>query len=167
MRAMRNFANLVRDETIPKWTEVAPGATFRKTWCVRNDSPIPWALGTGLVCVDPGMMQGPDFVPATSLLQPGHEGFISVDLTAPTEPGKHVSKWQICAPGLTGRRLKVKVRVPGEAGEPMDEACDTMLAQLEEMGFTERERNARLLQRKKGDLNKVLKKLTKKPPQKA
>ncbi len=85
-------------------------STFVKTWRIKNDGDKAWpnnswcvfshgAFGGESVVVDPAW--------------PGEEVDISVVLTAPAEPGKHLSYWKLVDPsGVTfGPNLWVDIEV--------------------------------------------------------
>lgn len=88
-----SLARFVRDVTIPDKFIVRPGASFTKTWRIRNGGQSTW--GTGFVMVyDSGEpMNGPASV-ALPALRPNQEGDVSVTLIAPSTPGTYRSYWK-------------------------------------------------------------------------
>ena len=79
-------------ETIPDGTRYQPGETFRKTWTIKNSSPINWdgfslavesSTPDGELLGSPAVISLPDSVTAGQMVE------ISVDLTAPMEDGNY------------------------------------------------------------------------------
>jgi hypothetical protein len=105
----------VADVTVPDYTRVKPGASFTKTWRVKNTSSCDWSIGFAWVPVGGDTMADPDgvFVPPTPI---GEAVDISVAMTAPDTPGTYQSLWQMRSPD--GRQfdtqpLYVLITVPG------------------------------------------------------
>jgi hypothetical protein len=107
----------VSDVTIPDDSPVAPGASFVKTWRVQNSGTCAWSgtlkfIGTG------NQMGGksPSDLPKTSV---GKETDVSLNLTAPTQPGDYQGTWEAyTTDGTVLGRLVVKIKVVGEAPVP-------------------------------------------------
>jgi hypothetical protein len=107
----------VSDVTIPDDSPVAPGTLFVKTWRVQNSGTCAWSgtlkfIGTG------NQMGGksPADLPKTNV---GKETDVSLNLTAPTQPGDYQGTWEAYAPdGTVLGRLVVKIKVAGEASAP-------------------------------------------------
>ena len=102
----------IKDVTIPDGTIVAPGATFRKTWSMKNGGTCVWDenyllsffygddLGYGEpVSINVGKGQsGAKYDinrPKSVKVYPGDYVTISVDLTAPTTPGMYESYFKL------------------------------------------------------------------------
>lgn len=88
-----DLAQFVRDVTIPDGTVFAPGATFTKTWRLKNAGTCTWS-GYSLV-FDSGELMGgasPTVIPTVS---PGGEVDLSVNLTAPLTNGSYRGYWRI------------------------------------------------------------------------
>ena len=103
----------VADVTIPDGTVLAPGATFVKTWRVRNSGTCDWKDGTQSVFADGDQMRGPAAVsvPATAA---NATADITVNLTAPTLPGKYTGRWRMRSPdGTVYGGLTVVIVIPG------------------------------------------------------
>jgi len=83
------------DETIPDGTEVQPKTAFTKTWTLRNTGTCTWTTEYRAVRIGGEAMDAPDSVPLPHPVQPGDEGVISVDFTAPEAPGTYRSEWQL------------------------------------------------------------------------
>ncbi len=130
-------AELVADITIPDDTSVQPGASFRKTWRVRNSGTCPWELGTRLAYDSGSVLNGPAnvLVPAT---EPGAQVDVSVDLQAPEERGHYRSEWELLTPQgeSFGSDLHVQIVVPGSTETPTPTeapSCRTPDAQFSEI----------------------------------
>ncbi|MBN1668292.1 MAG: hypothetical protein JW862_14460 [Anaerolineales bacterium] len=89
-----DVAAFVADITVPDGTEFDPGESFTKTWELRNVGTCTWDSNYLLV-----FFSGDDFqAPVTQTLTtapvaPGQSLQISVDLVAPTDPGRYIAYW--------------------------------------------------------------------------
>ncbi len=90
-------AAYVADVTIPDNTKVEKGATFVKTWRIRNSGTCTWAEGTKFVYVSGETLGAPAsvVVPVTA---PDAQVDVSVSMVAPTAPGTYRSNWQLQDP---------------------------------------------------------------------
>lgn len=86
-------AQFVRDVTIPDGTVFAPGATFTKTWRIRNAGTCTWS-GYSLVFDSGDSMAGTSPSPIGTV-SPGQEVDLSVNLTAPASTGSYRGHWRI------------------------------------------------------------------------
>jgi hypothetical protein len=88
-----DLAQFVRDVTIPDGTTYAPGASFTKTWRLKNAGNCTWS-GYSLAFESGDQMNGtsPTTIAAVS---PGQEVDISVTLTAPAAIGSYRGYWGI------------------------------------------------------------------------
>jgi hypothetical protein len=83
-------------ETIPDGTAVTPGASFTKTWTLRNDGSCTWNNGYALVFVSGDAMTGPASQPLTSSsVAPGQEVKITLNLKAPGAEGTFRGNWKL------------------------------------------------------------------------
>ena len=107
-----NKIRSITDVTIPDGTVVAPGATFRKTWRMKNGGTCVWDEnylltffygddlgfdGTVSINTEPGT-NGTKYNlnrPKKIYVHPGEFVYISVDLTAPTTPGVYESYFKL------------------------------------------------------------------------
>lgn len=89
-----NKAAWVKDVTVPDGTEFAPGATFTKTWRIKNVGTCTWNNSYDLV-FDEGDQMGGDAVVdlAIGTVEPDETVDISVDLKAPSTPGEYRGDW--------------------------------------------------------------------------
>lgn len=88
--------NLVflRDVTVPDGTRFAPGAPVEKSWELRNDGTCAWIQGY-VVELQAGSI-GLGAVPRHPLppAQPGESVVLTIQFTAPSEPGNYRSLWK-------------------------------------------------------------------------
>lgn len=88
-----DLAQFVRDVTIPDGTVYAPGATFTKTWRLKNVGTCTWS-GYSLVFDSGDSMSGTSPTPIGTV-SPGQEVDLSVNFTAPTATGSYRGYWRI------------------------------------------------------------------------
>lgn len=91
--AVCDLAQFVRDVTVPDGTTFLPGATFTKTWRLKNAGTCTWS-GYSLV-FDSGELMGGASPTAIGTVGPGQEVDVSVNLTAPTANGSYRGYWRI------------------------------------------------------------------------
>ncbi len=92
--ACNNVIGYLEDVTYSDGTVVAPGQTFLKEWEVINYSDCNWEDGYHLFFISGNQMGAPDYVDIPHI-PIGARGKISVELTAPTEPGEYRSEWKL------------------------------------------------------------------------
>lgn len=91
--AMCDLAQFLQDVTIPDGSTFAPGATFTKTWRLRNAGTCTWS-GYALVFDSGDAMNGTS--PTTiGTVGPGQEVDLSVTMTAPSTVGSYRGFWRI------------------------------------------------------------------------
>jgi Ig-like domain from next to BRCA1 gene len=88
-----DLAQFVRDVSIPDETVFAPGATFTKTWRLKNAGTCTWS-GYSLV-FDSGDSMGGASPTTIGTVSPGQEVDLSVNFTAPTANGSYRGYWRI------------------------------------------------------------------------
>lgn len=98
------------DVTIPDDSELSPGAAFTKTWRLRNSGNCPLPEGTTWVFTDGAAMSSVASY-AMPTLAPNETAVISVNLTAPTNPGNYIAYWQVRLPDGTILRTRYFVRI--------------------------------------------------------
>lgn len=88
--------NLVflRDINVPDGTQIAAGASFEKSWELRNDGTCSWVQGY-IVQLQSGS-EGLGAVPRQPLppAAPGETIVLTIQFTAPTTPGRYRSLWK-------------------------------------------------------------------------
>jgi hypothetical protein len=102
-------AEFVDDLTIPDGTAMDMGTNFAKKWRVRNTGTVTWGDGFELVHADGQAMTAN----TVQKVPPAHVGDlvdIELQLTAPNQPGTHLSRWRFRSPNRAffgnGYRLK-------------------------------------------------------------
>ena len=95
--ACRNDSEFVLDVTIPDGTHVAPGASFTKTWRIRNSGTCTWYPTYRIIFISGDQMNGPQSIPLRETVPPGSEVDISIDLIAPGTDGTYRGGWQLMA----------------------------------------------------------------------
>jgi len=85
----------VDDITIPDKAEIAPGASFIKTWRLKNVGTTTWTSSYTLVHISNDTIKSPASVDLPKKVAPGDEVDISVDMTAPTALGMYTSWWRL------------------------------------------------------------------------
>jgi hypothetical protein len=86
----------VEDVSIPDGTAFEPGETFVKTWRIQNDGSCTWTTDYTVVFDSGDAMGGPASFPlTTSSVPPGAEVDISINLTAPEDPGSYRGDWKL------------------------------------------------------------------------
>jgi len=90
------------DITIPDDMVVQPGATFTKTWRVRNDGSCTWGANYPLHSLDYVSGSNLSSVNSVSLpasIAPGQSVDLSVGMKAPSTPGTYTSNWMFHVTG--------------------------------------------------------------------
>ncbi|MFZ5857772.1 MAG: NBR1-Ig-like domain-containing protein [Chloroflexota bacterium] len=88
-------AQFVADVTVPDGTVFAPGATFKKTWRLKNIGTCTWTTGYSLVFSNGEKMGGPTSAPFPTAVAPGQTVDLTVNLTAPTASGTFRGNWML------------------------------------------------------------------------
>jgi hypothetical protein len=116
----------VADVTVPDNSEFPPGASFTKTWRVRNSGTCAWEAGTILVFISGDQLGGPSSVPVAAVAS-GSTTDVSVGLVAPPSPGTYKGNWQLQTPDGTrfGSAIYVQIVVPPPFTDT-PEATDTL-----------------------------------------
>ncbi len=107
----------VTDVTVPDGTNYAPGATFTKTWRIRNAGTCSWSTAYSVVFSSGAAMGGPATQPLTATIAPNSTMDVSVNLTAPSTAGSHTGYWMLRnASGQTFGSFYVVINVTGSGG---------------------------------------------------
>lgn len=85
---------LLRDETIPAGTVFKPGESFTKTWKVSNNGTCNWVYLYRLVFAG-GEQMGGEPPKLNKVIEPGKWTQLSVNLTAPKNPGTYTGYWRL------------------------------------------------------------------------
>ena len=95
-----NAASFVSDVTYPDNTSVVVGASFTKTWRLKNVGTCTWTSGYKLAFDGGDRMSAPDTVTLTSgTVPPGGTVDASVDLKAPADTGTYQGNYRLREPG--------------------------------------------------------------------
>jgi hypothetical protein len=113
-------AQFITDVTIPDGTSFAAGATFVKTWRLKNIGTCTWSSSYALVFDSGTVMGGASSVPLASSVAPGGSIDVSVNLQAPSADGTYKGFWGLTnasgaripiAGGASGRSFYVEIKV--------------------------------------------------------
>jgi hypothetical protein len=103
-------------ETIKDGTVYKPGATFEKTWTLRNEGDCDWTSGYTYKFIEGSRMGGASSISVPSVIEPNEEITFKVNLTAPDKPGDYTGVWQLFADdGEELGRYWVKITVAAPA----------------------------------------------------
>ena len=90
-----NAATFVADVTIPDGTYINPGASFTKTWTLKNTGTCAWNPSYGLVFVSGEQMGGVSPTFLGRWVSPGQNVNVTVNFTAPTAGGTYRGYWKL------------------------------------------------------------------------
>ncbi len=108
----------VSDVTIPDDTAMAPGAQYVKTWRVKNTGSC--AFSGTLNFIGKGNQMGGQSPVALPKIEAGQQADVSVNLTAPTQPGDYYGTWQPRTnDGALMENLVVRIKVSAAAATPV------------------------------------------------
>jgi hypothetical protein len=88
-------AQFIADVTVPDGTVMAPGATFKKVWRLKNIGTCTWTTGYSLVFFNGEKMGGPTTAPFPTAIIPGQSIDLTINLTAPTASGTFRGNWKL------------------------------------------------------------------------
>ncbi|HLF75120.1 MAG TPA: NBR1-Ig-like domain-containing protein [Anaerolineales bacterium] len=86
-------AQFIADVTVPDGTVFAPGATFKKTWRLKNVGTCPWTTSYQLVFFSGEQMGAPSSAAFPQNVAIGQTVDISVDMKAPATAGSYRGFW--------------------------------------------------------------------------
>ena len=90
-----DHAGFITDVTIPDGTIFSPGASFTKTWRLRNIGSCSWTPSYSLSFVSGEKMGGAELIALPRIILPGETVDLSVNLVAPGTPGIYRGDWQL------------------------------------------------------------------------
>lgn len=90
-----NVAKFVSDVTIQDGTTFYSGASFTKTWRLKNVGTCTWTTAYDLVFVNGSQMNGNQAQALPSQVKPGESVDISISLKAPKTLGDHQGFWML------------------------------------------------------------------------
>jgi hypothetical protein len=85
----------IADVTVPDGSSFEPDETFTKTWRIKNAGTCDWTTAYQLVYKEGQQMGASGTVNLPQSVPPGEETDISVELTAPSDPGAHRGYWNL------------------------------------------------------------------------
>ena len=89
-----DWAQFITDVTVPDGAKYEPGATFKKTWRLKNIGTCTWTTSYSLVFDSGEQMGAPASIKFPSEVKPGETIDINVDMTAPTAAGHYIGYWK-------------------------------------------------------------------------
>ena len=87
-----NILSFVDDLTIPDGTVVSPGEKIKKVWAVKNDGSCKWNKRYTLRLMN-GLAMGASSEQELVNIEPGKQGKIEIEFTAPEYIGSYFSSW--------------------------------------------------------------------------
>jgi hypothetical protein len=97
-RATCDWAQFVTDVTVPDGTIFQPGATFTKTWRLKNIGTCTWTTAYTMVYVSGTQMGSTTSVNLPGTVAPGQTVDVSVPMTAPNTAGNYTGYWKFKNP---------------------------------------------------------------------
>ena len=94
VQACTDRAQFVADVTVPDGTRYDPGATFTKTWRLRNVGTCTWTTSYTMVFDSGTQMGSTASVAMPSNVPPGGSVDLSVNMTAPNAAGHYIGYWK-------------------------------------------------------------------------
>lgn len=85
----------VSDVTIPDGEDITAGATFTKTWRLKNNGTCTWSTSYNVAFNNGTQMGGPTTQALTASVAPGATVDISISLTAPAANGSYTGAWNL------------------------------------------------------------------------
>ena len=89
-----DWAQFIADVTVPDGTRFDPGATFTKTWRLKNIGTCTWTTSYSLVFDSGEKMGAPASVNFPSSVPPGQTVDLTVNMTAPSSAGHYIGYWK-------------------------------------------------------------------------
>jgi hypothetical protein len=90
-----DWAQFIADVTVPDGKVYEPGATFKKTWRLKNIGNCTWTTSYALVFDSGTQMSAPSAVNFPSSVAPGATVDLSLDMTAPSSAGHYRGYWKL------------------------------------------------------------------------
>lgn len=89
-----DWAQFIADVTVPDGTSFSPGATFNKTWRLKNIGICTWTTSYALVFDTGEKMGAPASINLPSSVAPGQTVDLTVSMTAPSAAGHYIGYWK-------------------------------------------------------------------------
>jgi hypothetical protein len=90
-----DWASFVADVHISDGETLKSGATFTKTWRLKNIGSCTWTREYSLVFVSGAQMDAPNRVWLDTQVRPGETVDVSMQFKAPTRAGEYIGYWQL------------------------------------------------------------------------
>jgi hypothetical protein len=90
-----DWAQFVKDVTIPDGAILSPGSRFTKVWRIRNIGACAWGPNYTLVFAGGDRMQSYNNVPIYQTVYPGQSVDLAVELVAPSTPSHYRGYWML------------------------------------------------------------------------
>jgi hypothetical protein len=90
-----DWAQFIADVTVPDGMRFDPGATFTKTWRLKNIGTCTWSTSYSLVFDSGTQMGAPASVNFPSSVAPGQSVDLTVTMTAPSTAGHYIGYWKL------------------------------------------------------------------------
>jgi hypothetical protein len=90
-----DMATFVANGSVTDGTLFSPGATFTKTWRLRNSGTCAWTPQYKLSFTGGDKMNNPGEIPLAGYVEPDSTVELSVKLTAPSSNGSYQGQWMI------------------------------------------------------------------------
>jgi hypothetical protein len=124
-------AEYVADVTIPDYTIIAPGASFWKTWSVKNTGSCAWNANYKFVFVDGDVLGGAYVYPFPGIASPGQTVEIPIQLFAPQTTGTYTGNWKLQSPdkvifGVSKYDIPLSVKIVVGSGTPQNNKTQTI-----------------------------------------
>lgn len=132
--AVCNWAEFIKDVTIPDGTVLSRGEEFTKVWRLKNIGSCTWTPDYSVVFDSGQVMTNKKSYPLNTSVKPGETIDIAVKMTAPTRQGRYQSKWML--KDSRGERfgigpkanvafwVEIRVGKPGSPGSKYDLASN-------------------------------------------
>ncbi|HEX8990297.1 MAG TPA: NBR1-Ig-like domain-containing protein [Anaerolineales bacterium] len=112
-------ADFVADVTVPDNTVINAGASFSKTWRLKNSGVCSWTPSYAVVFANGASMGGPAVQALAGNVNPGQTVDITVNLTAPGTDGNYTGNWALRnAAGVIFSHFYVQIVVNSGTGGP-------------------------------------------------
>lgn len=89
-----DWAQFIADVTVPDGTSFSAGATFNKTWRLKNIGSCTWTTSYALVFDTGQQMGAPASINFPSSVAPGQTVDLTLNMTAPSAPGHYIGYWK-------------------------------------------------------------------------
>lgn len=131
-------AAFLRDVTIPDGTEFPSGTQFKKTWRLQNKGTCTWTPEYAVIFDSGDAMGGPTAAPIGVSVPPGGSVDVSVNLTAPGQPGTFRGLWKLrnaagvtfgVGPAKSAFYVEIKVTTPATGVSGYDFAANVCAAE--------------------------------------